>query len=316
MSKKKISLNENSSPLITELYDEFLKEKEVHGASKATIETYRGTFKRITTFIGKETTINQLDKNLVTSFINFLMSSNLAVSTINHYIRELRTFAYWSMYNGYIYPQYRISLVKGQETVKETYSLEELERLLKKPKNAHDFVEWRDWAIINWVLGTGNRVNTIINVRLCDVDLHNGYIYIRQQKNKHANEIPMDSSLMAVVKEYIRKWRHNALSTDFLFCNVYGEQLTANGLKLTINKYNKSRNVQKTSMHAFRHTFAKMWVMNGGDVFKLQKILGHSTLDMTRKYVNLYGADLKSGFDDISPLNTIIQKNSSRRKIY
>lgn len=316
MSKKRISLNENSYPSISELQIEFLKEKEIHGASKATIETYKGSFKKITTFIGKEATINQLDKNFVTSFLHHLNNSNLSVYTINHYLRELRTFAYWCMDNGYIYPQYRISLIKGQESIKETYSIDELERLLKKPKNAHNFIEWRDWTIINWVLGTGNRVNTIVNIRMCDLDLHNGYIYINQQKNKHSNEIPMDSALLTVVKEYIRKWRSKALATDYLFCNIYGEQLTPNGLKLTINKYNKSRNVEKTSMHAFRHTFAKMWVMNGGDVFKLQKILGHSTLDMTRKYVNLYGADLKIGFDDISPLNNIVNSKTTRKKMY
>lgn len=316
MSKKKISLNENSYPLITELHTEFLKEKEIHGASKATIETYRGTFKRITSYIGKNTTINQLDKNFVTSFIQELNKSDLAVATINHYIRELRTFIYWCMDNGYIYPHYRISLVKGQETIKETYSIEDLEKLLKRPKNSHDFVEWRDWTIVNWVLGTGNRVNTIVNVRICDLDLHNGFIYIRQQKSKRPNEIPMDSSLLFAVKEYIRRWRSKAADTDYLFCNIYGEQLTPNGLKLTMHKYNKSRGVNKTSMHAFRHTFAKMWVLNGGDVFKLQKILGHSTLDMTKKYVNLYGADLKIGFDDISPLNTIMQKSIVKKRIY
>lgn len=316
MSKKRISLNPNSYPLISELREEYLRIKEIHGASEATIKTYRGTFKKIQDFIGKDTTINQLDNNFLTSFIQELRKDNLSVATINHYLREYRAFVYWCMDNGYIYPQYKISLVKGQESIKDTYSLGELEKLLKKPKNSHDFVEWRDWTIVNWVLATGNRVNTIINVRMCDLDLHNGFIYISQQKSKRPNEIPMDSTLMKTLKEYIRKWRSNAAYTDYLFCNVYGEQLNANALKHSIYKFNKSRGVDKTSMHAFRHTFAKMWVMNGGDVFKLQKILGHSTLDMTRKYVNLYGADLKVGFDDISPLNTIIQSNEPRRKMF
>lgn len=316
MSKKRIKPNENSYPLISDLHKDYLLEKEIHGASKATIKTYQGSFKKIQDYIGKDATINQLNSIFLTSFINYLRSSDLSVSTINHYLRELRAFAYWCMDNGYIYPHFKISLVKGQETHKDTYTVEELERLLRKPKDGHNFIEWRDWAIINWVLGTGNRVNTIINIRLCDLDLRNGYIYITQQKNKHSNEIPMDSSLMSVLKEYIRKWRSNASATDYLFCNIYGEQLNSNSLKLTIRKYNKSRNVQKTSMHAFRHTFAKMWVMNGGDVFKLQKVLGHSTLEMTRHYVNLYGADLKADYDEISPLNNIVQKRSSRKHMY
>ena len=82
------------------------------------------------------------------------------------------------MDNGYIYPRFKIQLVKGQETVKDTYSVDELNRLLKKPKNANDFVEWRDWAIINWALATGNRVNTIVNIRMCDLDLTMSFWWI------------------------------------------------------------------------------------------------------------------------------------------
>ena len=314
MSKTKLSYNSNSHPLVSDLMTEFLYEKEIHGASPATIKTYKGTFKRILDYINSDTTINQLDKKFVTSFINFLRTSKLSTATINHYLRELRAFSYWCMDYGYIIPRYTITLVKGQESIKETYSEEELILLLEKPKDIHNFVEWRDWAIINWVLGTGNRIGTIINVKMCDIDLHRGFIYITQQKNKRPNEIPMAFSLNTVLKEYIRRWRLKAEPEEYLFCNIYGEKLTSNSLKLAIRKYNHNRGVQKTSMHAFRHTFAKMWVKNGGDVFKLQKILGHSTLEMTRKYVNLYGADLKLGFDDIAPLNTITNTNLSHKK--
>ena len=87
---------------------------------------------------------------------------------------------------------------------------------------------------------------------------------------------------------------------DFLFVTVYGEQFTKDTMGEVLRHYNWSRGVEKTGIHLFRHTFAKNWILNGGDMFRLQKVLGHSTLDMVKQYVNLYSADLKRDYDQFS----------------
>lgn len=79
--------------------------------------------------------------------------------------------------------------------------------------------------------------------------------------------------------------------------------------------YNISRGVGRTSVHAFRHTFAKYWIRNGGDVFRLQKLLGHSTLEMTRKYVNLFNIDLSEGYDEVNPLDRLAKKQGMKHVI-
>lgn len=91
--------------------------------------------------------------------------------------------------------------------------------------------------------------------------------------------------------------------------------MTENALKLSIRDYNAARGVKKTSVHALRHTFAKLWIHNNGDVFRLQKMLGHSTLDMTRNYVNLFAVDLKEGFDEYSPLDRMVRKRRKKHTI-
>jgi len=65
-------------------------------------------------------------------------------------------------------------------------------------------------------------------------------------------------------------------SSDYLFCTAYGQQTTVDVIESQIARYNRKRGVEKTSLHMFRHTFAKKWILNGGDIFRLQKILGHS----------------------------------------
>jgi integrase/recombinase XerD len=78
--------------------------------------------------------------------------------------------------------------------------------------------------------------------------------------------------------------------------------LKSSSLNSAIRNYNLSRGVKKTSVHSFRHTFAKKWILNGGDAFRLQKILGHSSMKMVREYVNMYDEDLKKDFNTFNPL--------------
>jgi integrase/recombinase XerD len=66
--------------------------------------------------------------------------------------------------------------------------------------------------------------------------------------------------------------------------------------------------VTKTSLHLFRHTFAKNYVLAGGGMPQLQAILGHKTLDMTRKYINLYSKDIHQDFNRLNPLNNVLMK--------
>ena len=97
-------------------------------------------------------------------------------------------------------------------------------------------------------------------------------------------------------------------NTDYLFCNNYGEQGDRRTYQQMVYNYNMQRNVSKTSCHLFRHTFAKKWILAGGDVFRLQKILGHSDLTITREYVQMFGQDLQIDFENFNPLDRMTQK--------
>ena len=70
----------------------------------------------------------------------------------------------------------------------------------------------------------------------------------------------------------------------------------------SIKEYNNDRGVQKSSLHLFRHTFAKMWITSGGDIIALAKVLTHSELEMVKRYANLYSSDLKAEVSEHSAL--------------
>ena len=129
---------------------------------------------------------------------------------------------------------------------------------------------------------------------------------LRTVKNRKQQIIPLTKKMLNILTEYLQY--RGGKPDDFLFSSVYQEKLSTNAVVKAVRRYNKSRGVNKTSSHLFRHTFAKLWIKNGGDVFRLQKILGHSSLDMVKKYVNLYSHDLKDNFENFNPINNFYNK--------
>ena len=302
---------------IKEAFENFITEKQAHNLSAATVRNYTKTFEKFYEFCGfdVDSSLDEVNINQIYKWINTMKLDGVKPTSINHYLRDLRTFLYWCMDDNrrYIDPPFKIKTVEAQEEQLKLFEEDEIEDLLVKPKRTDGFVEWRTWAIVSWVLGTGNRAATICDVRITDVNFSKKEIALRHTKNKKAQIIPLSSSLETVLKEYIRMWRKNAPVDGWLFPNVGEEQLTTNALRLSFGRYCNSRGVDKTNIHGLRHSFAKGWVRNNGNMFVLQKILSHSTLDMTRRYIALFSEDIKTDYDNYSPLDTI-KKNSKRTR--
>ena len=135
-----------------------------------------------------------------------------------------------------------------------------------------------------------------------DVNLQNQTIIYRHTKNKSIQIAPLCSEMVCILREYLKLRQGNV--DDVLFPSDENTKFTESGLYQAIAKYNHSRGVTKTSTHLFRHTYAERFLQNGGSPFELQKILGHSTLTMTRKYCRIYDYDIVRKYDSVSPLAT------------
>ena len=311
---KKIKKKNNYERNIWELFKMYRIEKTTLGLSESSLRNYEESLKRFMRFMDcDDMLIKEIEHDKILEYIQSMQEEELSVASINHYLRDIRTFFNWCWKAGYS-DKIDVQLVKGQLAVTEVYRMDELNVLLEKPRG-DSYCEWRNWAIINWILATGNREKTVCNIKIGDINLQDGEILLQQTKNKKPQILPMSTELSFVLKQFIHDFRSDAEDQDYLFCNVAGEKLTENALKLAIRDYNLSRGVKRTSVHALRHTFAKLWINNNGDVFRLQKMLGHSTLDMTRNYVNLFSSDLKENFDEYSPLDKISRKKGMKHVI-
>ena len=105
-----------------------------------------------------------------------------------------------------------------------------------------------------------------------------------------------------------------------LFLSDRGLPLTKSGIQQIIRRYGKKAGISgvRCSPHTFRHSFAKNYLLNGGDIFSLQKILGHSSLASVRVYLNLFAADVKKQHMRFSPVDNLAQTSNfclaARRK--
>ena len=262
-----------------ELFNIFLTAKKALGIQDKTIESYSAHLKAVAHHIDIEKCISNLKKSDFEKMIVSMRNSGLSPQSIKSYLITMRAFLNWSRREGY--SDIAIGQYKCPETIKDPYTDEELKKLLQKPNmKTCSFREYRNWVIVNFLLDTGCRAATLRSIQIRDLDLEHGICSYRHTKNKKVQTIPLSTKMISILKEYLMF--RKGFSEDVLFCTAYGDPLSEAYLRRTIASYNKSRGVDKTSIHLFRHTFAKKFLLDcNGNALILQKLLGHSTLDMT-----------------------------------
>ena len=300
----------------------FMVSQYERGNSKATLDFYRRFYKKYTAYImdclnttPKELPIEHLTSGVAQSaFIHYLETLNINQQTINSYLRGFRAFGNFCEEEGYI-DGFKCPIKEVEPPIKEVYSDEELQRLLKKP-DISDFVEFRSYCIISLILNTAARSNTILNIKICDLELEEGYINFNTTKAHKIVRLGLERKTKRDLEEWVNYWRigKGASQSDYLFCNEYGEQLSRSALAKSIAKYNNSRGVEKTSIHLFRHTYAKKWITSGGDIISLARVLTHSELEMVKRYSNLYGSDVKKEIEEHSAISQLKVVNGKTLK--
>lgn len=296
MAKMKLKSN---SLTIELAFEDFLLSKKAKGTSEKTLETYNYHFKAISKYLDVSADIATLSSRDLEMMVAEMRNGTLSASSISSYVRTLKSFLSWC--NDKDITTLNISLYKAPETVKDTYTLTELKKLLQKPNMKKcGFTEYRNWVIVNLLLNSGCRAKTIRSMLVKDVDLNSKRITYRHTKNGHIQFVELCDVIIPVLREYLR--HRDGRGDDVLFPNENGKPLTESGLRQAIEAYNLSRGVEKTSIHLYRHSFAENYLRNGGNALHLQNILGHSTLAMTKHYCKIVGADIGKSLNQYSPL--------------
>lgn len=281
--------------------EEYILDCKSRNLREGTIRHYRDTMVQMKKYIGSDTLVKEMTVETFNDFVVELRDNPLLNDqSLNTYARDLKTIMRFFMKREYI-PYFKIDVPKADKQPIETYTDRELQVLLKKPNLKHcTFTEYKSWVMTNFLLSTGVRRNSIINIKIKDVDLEADVVHINITKSRKPIIIPLNADIKKILQEYLQ-YRKGG-EDEYLFCNVFGGKVSSSSVYHQIYEYNKSRGINKTGMHRYRHTFAKKWVTMGGNVVTLQKILGHSSLEITQNYLNILVSDIKKDIEEFNIL--------------
>jgi site-specific recombinase XerD len=312
----------------------FLMAKETEGRTPKTIQWYGEMLKRFVQALssGPETRLASLTVGEARSFVTALQSRDtlyenhpylepregqLSPSTIHGYVRAIKALGSWLREEGIVRqdPFEKLRRPKLPQPVTKILTEDEI-RTLMEAINPDCFLGARQYAIVLLLLDTGIRASELCGLTLENTYLNEDKILVRGKGEKE-RIVPFAHGTKRALMRYITTWRADPPDPDedHVFLSVDGSRLTYDGLSACIKALGKRTGILRLHAHLFRHTFAVHYLMNGGDVMSLQRILGHTTLDVTQTYIHLAEQHVQVQHHRYSPVDRMgLGISRNRRK--
>ncbi len=320
IKRKGAIMPKNSNKTFSQARTDFLMEKKGEGLSDASIKTYKQHLSYFFNCLGdcEIIPVKDFTKNDYIFFQNFIKGDeNKNERTQQTYCKTVKVFLNWLMDNEYITKDecFKVTIPKAQKRIKSTYTDEELGELLKDPRHC-SYSVYQTWIFINFCIGTGLRLSSILGIQVKDYSPQEQTVIINTTKSKLPQTRHLNGELCNLLNEYISVFELN--NVDYLFCGSDGKQMTVRGIQDNVKRYNRNHGIEKTSIHLFRHTYARKFLENGGSIVDLQRLLDHSNISTTMDYVRDYNIDIGKVQDVFNPQamygNTKKPKQFNRKK--
>lgn len=159
----------------------------------------------------------------------------------------------------------------------------------------------RDRAIILFLVDTGVRASELCDLKIGDVDMEEGAVQIRRGKGEKARTVYIGAVTREALWRYLSKRKFKEADDPLFTTAKRGPMDRAALRKMLIATGMRAEITERVHPHRLRHTFAITYLRNGGDIFTLQRILGHSSLDMVRRYLAIAQVDVAEAHRKASP---------------
>ena len=280
-------------------FSEFIRERQLlYNVSPATVSWYRHAFK----WLPSESPTQVDLKDTVLR----MREAGLKETGCNAVLRAVNAYLHWSSGSerkcgaGCTHP--RIAQLKEPQNVLPTLTEAQVKLIVNWKPRAKSFYDRRLHLLALFLLDTGCRISEALSLRVSDVDLEN-MLATLSGKGRKERIVPFSFALRKAVHRFVKDF--NLRPDSALFATHEGtavRRMTAlRSVKLLCERL--GFDPPGRTLHAFRHTFAVFYLRRGGSVFHLQKVLGHSSLEMTRRYANLVTADLQAVHERVSLLS-------------
>jgi integrase/recombinase XerD len=328
-------MNRSSPGLsISKSIDGFLKFKTAEGLSQSTIASYEYMLNHWLKYIG-DRSVSEIQASDLIGYLAWLRTEYkpvrfngskepLSAKSIRNVWVTFRSFFGWLHVEfKYTNPAIEIAAPKFQTHPVETFTKEDVEKILKacvfsresQTEERKKFVMRRpsanrDQAIVLMLLDTGLRATELCSLTINDVDLKTGKVTIRHgviggAKGGKGRTVYLGKVARKAVWRYLVGREDGDDPRAPLFISQADRPFNKDSLRVLINRLGARAEVQKAYPHKFRHTFAITYLRSGGDVFTLQSLLGHGSLDMVRHYAQIADMDVEQAHRKASPADNM-----------
>lgn len=255
----------------------FIAAKRIEGCSERTLNYYETTIKTMVDKLSKK--VNSIETEDLRNYLSeYQAKNNCSKVTIDNVRRILSSFFAWLEDEDYIMksPVRRIHKVKATQTVKETYTDEELEEM----RDA--CVEIRDLAMVDFLASTGVRVGELVNLDRVDIDMQERSCVVLGKGGKE-REVYFDARTKIHLQNYLNSRIDNNPALFVSLLRPY-DRLKISGVEIRLRELGKRINIKKIHPHKFRRTMATKAIDKGMPIEQVQVLLGHRKIDTTLQY--------------------------------
>lgn len=293
---------------LTNCIDEFLIEQQIRGNSKNTVVYYSRCLGFFADFIDNSNySINKLTVADCKQYYFYLTQKDITTTSVQTYIRALRSFLSWCYDENYITDNIseRFKLPKAQRKTIDVLTDTEIQRLFAC-FSSFSFLDIRNYCIVALMLDSGLRLNEVVTLESGNVHIAEGYIIVNGKGNKQ-RIVPLGLHSKKALLRYSARIPLKCDKTP-LFLKDNLTPLNQSTIKQLFRKLKIKAEIPRLRPHLLRHTFATRYLENGGDIYSLQMILGHTSLEMVKKYIHLTNAKTAVNFTSYSPLDNVLKK--------
>jgi site-specific recombinase XerD len=230
---------------------------------------------------------------------------SLSPRTIRGYYASLSAFFNWAVREDFLFtsPLENIPKPKTPKYLPDPFSKDDIQALLEASDELPESTSHRAKAMVLFLLDSGVRLSEMVNLKHPDVDLKTGRAKI---VGKGAKErfVYFGRKTKKALWRYISLTRPEPMPTVInLFLSVDGRAMKNRRIGHILSNLGNKAEIEDVHAHRFRRTAAVQFVRNGGSIFALQKLLGHESLEMVRRYVELASKDVENAHRTASPVD-------------
>ena len=294
-----LKLNKNNKDILEkyQIYLLTVKQKE----EKTTVSSYIEDIYKYLEYMenNKIKTALDIEYQNITNYLKYLDNNNYKTSSIIRKIVSIKLF------HKYLSEEYKIKDVSSKiinprlrRKLPNILTIEEVDNLLDIKLNTP--FDYRNKAMLELMYSSGLRVSELVDLKLNNIDLDNGYVRCLG-KGKKERIIPIGEIAIEYLKKYINEYRNSMKKgyyTENVFLNNHGKNITRQGFFLIIKNIAKEKNINKNiTPHMLRHSFATHLLNNGANLRTIQEMLGHSSITTTQIYTNVSNDIIKENYE-------------------